>query len=80
MIKNNPFKMLGPWLGAVALIVAKSGLLPLNPSYRTNIEEFFTNIFTINPFSWWYSWVIMPAIVGFLIGWGIHILIRRFKR
>jgi len=60
----NPFKMLGSWIGGVVL----------------------SSIF-------WYSWIIESISIkssvgfililfglGFLVGWGIHSLIRRLKK
>lgn len=79
----NPFKMLGSWVGAVICsLPLLSGLI--FPKY------FLLFLMKINLIYYWESWCheagcgfftlgTLP-ILGFLIGWGIHSLIRKLRR
>lgn len=64
----DPFKMWESWVGA---IIGFSALIFMAPQ-----QIYLSEIFT------WYLpsflWVI-PTIIGFLTGWGIHSLIRKLK-
>lgn len=70
---NNPFKMWGSYVGAIGGFIA----------------------FAINPLAKYLSWIprkdiilfsnityglVISILSGFLIGWGIHSLIRRYKK
>jgi len=60
----NPFKMWGSWLGLIVGIT----LLP---------DLFSTQLDTI---SYAPLLLIILWLIGFLIGWAIHSLVRKFKK
>lgn len=64
----NPFKMWGSYVGFFVFAIVR--LLPNVPL----LENFSTTniLFTLGNMAW--MWV------GFLLGWGIHSLFRRFKK
>jgi hypothetical protein len=74
----NPFKMWGSWVGALSGILvqfwSKFGLV---------IDKFCSpNIIACMPVIRDNSlifYIVLP-IIGFLIGWGIHSLIRRMRK
>ena len=65
----NPFKMLGSYLGALVFI--------LYPSIVA-VGWDTTNVYLIH-FSQVFS-IFISGLFGFLIGWGIHSLIRRIRK
>lgn len=77
MKSNNPFKMWGSWIGAIIPIISyfitKGSCDFYYPTYNP----------TLCPIMWLtspYPFGIFQVIpMGFLIGWGIESLIRRFK-
>ena len=76
----NPFKMWGAWVGAY--------LLGFFISFFTVINKSHSDIFiTAIEQSWFWLGELQPVIYtttvslyGFLIGWGIHSLFRRFRK
>lgn len=81
---NNPFKMIGPWIGASVYLVAN--IISISGD---NVSDW--NVLNL-PFGFLYmggetiGWLIFPlviglqVIVGFLLGWGIQALIRKIRR
>ena len=75
-MKYNPIGMWGAWIGALVgwLIYAFTDLTSICPFNRC----------VLNPFSIFSNWALMRLIsaifVGFLIGWGIHSLIRSLRK
>ena len=66
----NPFKMWGSYVGAVIFM----GITLISPTFLDAFNEFSFMIFG--------GFLMTPIIIlltGFLIGWGIHSLIRRLK-
>jgi len=68
----NPFKMWGSWVGfTIALIITAYGTLQcigMCPWYIIRTSR----IYSLIPFTY--------PILGFLLGWGIHSLVRKLKR
>lgn len=84
----NPFKMNGSYVGASVGLILIFIVATINTSYKNfNIEflnrffniilypidKLFPNITNAPPF------ILFILIMGFLIGWGIHSLFRRFS-
>ena len=69
MINTNPFKIWESWTG---LIIGISSLFWLP---RTNIDfsKFSTDFLPI------IFLFLIVGVIGFLVGWGIHSLIRKLK-
>jgi len=83
MAKNyNPFKMWGSYVGLIFLFIFGMGFCVGLLDLRTCgsfISEFLNNIMhPINSSGWTLGLIF--SIPGFLIGWGIHALIRRIKK
>lgn len=88
LFRRNPFKMIGPWIGAGIGLIPYFSLLKrcwgygiielIDPTEVVNING--PNCIPIN--FHWRGLVILLFLggVGFLIGWGVHSLIRRWKR
>ena len=84
----NPFKMWGSWIGAY-LFIALNTLLTL-----MSLSQHYTPSFLPSGLQIWNSlmWIFLSyknylniegffyLIVGFLIGWGIHSLVRRYRK
>ena len=81
-MKYNPFKMWGSYVGVVVFyILSVRGFfitctLERDMAHKFCLDALDTLIIHNQP----YSIYIIPPIIGFLIGWGIHSLFRRFKR
>lgn len=86
----NPFKMWGSWIGAglmllITLIMPQILLLPLGIVALSLHFGFGIEICSgewcrdINKFILFIIFLI-PIIIGFLIGWGIHSLVRKYKK
>ena len=80
----NPFKMWGSWVGAFLsfLLIYHSIIREIfwYEGFSKCIETFNLDISTIYR-SWDFGGVyslVFITIIGFLIGWGIHSLIRRW--
>jgi cell division protein FtsX len=80
----NPFKMWGSWVGAlVGLATVVSKIILYNAKFYwntyANVGSFCyqtsTSIPCIKPFEY-----ISIIIIGFLIGWAIHSVIRYLRR
>ena len=70
----NPFKMWGAWIGALV-----GYIYPLAMD-QTNINGADWGVLLTNLFFNEFRNIYVPIIIlGFLIGWGIHSLIRRYK-
>lgn len=73
----NPFKMWGSYLGAILGFL----LFQFENGWLTSIIQ-MPNVFL--DFKDWlfynFSFYIWWVIIGFLIGWSIHSLFRKFKR
>jgi len=65
----NPFKMWGSYVGTIVGLMYQF--------FSQDIVDFFG--FTFNFTSSTFTFSIGYTIIGFLIGWGIHSLFRRFK-
>ena len=73
----NPFKMWGSYVGAIIMWMGGSTLLGMgyyNFFYLTMWQQWF------NFPAWDYSFILLSIITGFLVGWGIYSLFRRFKK
>jgi hypothetical protein len=80
---NNPFKMAGPWIGAI--------VTPIMIFFNTlNIYSLTHELCPLDtngvpmpcmadPYSLSLIYVLIAIPIGFLVGWGIQSLIRRFK-
>ena len=79
----NPFKMWGSYVGALL-----GYLMGVYTMYGLVIQQESINIFALLlPFTQgWNTAPIMPIIfismiiIGFLIGWGIHSLVRKLRK
>ena len=77
---NNPFKMWGSYVGAVIGLYFGGFFIELVSTENIDVFEtalkWFNNVIptTVIPLT------IGGAILGFLIGWGIHLLFRRFSK
>jgi hypothetical protein len=68
-MKNyNPFKMRGSWVGLTIVLTI---------TFITSVQTDVTNAYLYFPYS--LSGLIVFSILGFLIGWGIHSLVRSLK-
>ena len=74
MISNNPFKMWGSYIGAVALWLSLNISLDYYNFYYLTIWQHWLHLKAVS-----YSPIILTLTLGFLIGWVINILIRRNK-
>lgn len=80
---NNPFKMVGSWIGAMiglfylplSLLIPYFGVLYLLPIYGSCYGAFEgCDVLGLGLL------FLIPMIFGFLIGWGINVLIRKARR
>ncbi|MFH1240219.1 MAG: hypothetical protein V1672_03300 [Candidatus Diapherotrites archaeon] len=89
----NPFKMGGSWIGLILYlsiifialqteIPALSYFLfyPINLSFLLGLILFFCPECLVMHLLVKVILLILSAIVGFLLGWGIHSLVRRFRK
>ncbi len=83
---NNPFKMWGSWIGAIGMLGLSFISIPQTILGKIGFNQILV-IRMINES--YYVWrgnfeanvgMILIIISGFLIGWGIQSLIRRFKK
>jgi hypothetical protein len=75
MVKHyNPFKMWGSWVGAVIGLVSMFLGFDLVSGYILHAVNLMSNsvFFLIASYS-------IPIILGFLVGWGIHSLVRKYS-
>ena len=82
MKKKNyvPWKMWGSWVGAViffivSFILSYIGCAMTSGCGSSDWGIFLSNIFLENIFRW-----TTIIILGFLLGWGIHSLIRKLRK
>ena len=83
----NPFKMWGSWVGLILGLILPMPLSPMSlvPPIFMIIGFILTLLGTgfpsqiTNPFLFTLA-ICSPPILGFLLGWLIHSLIRRFKK
>ena len=68
----NPFKMWGAWVGVLVsgLLLSLLRELSIIPPLIQNNSLIWTNMFNM----------MGVIITGFLLGWGIHSLVRRFRK
>ncbi len=64
----NPFKMSGPWIGFTFILGMIYG--------RRDTYVFDLNYYSFNEILI-FSFVIL--LIGFLFGWGVHSLLRRYQ-
>lgn len=74
----NPFKMWGSWIGGITGIIFGYKSLELVVFDFYDVLFFVTKTIPIELFGNIQS-AIIHGTLGFLIGWGIHSLFRRFK-
>ena len=67
MMKNNPLKMFGSYVGFVVGVVGAY--------FSFAIVFYFAGIGEFNFFVLFIP--LVPVVVGFLLGWGVHVLIRK---
>jgi len=64
----NPFKMWGSYVGAIVGIIASfvPSIIPITSPENILLTDF---------------WIVLPilAVIGFLVGYGIHALVRVIK-
>lgn len=82
---KNPFKMWGSWIGAIILYPIILILDYNNFNIMSNISKSIANIFgeagtSIGNNVFAIIFLILPAIFGFLIGYGIQLLWRKFRK
>jgi hypothetical protein len=82
MKKYNPFKMWGSYIG---LAIATLFILFYPICYESICKSLGNAIMIENAIFNWFFWLIFAIgsvllIISFLIGWGIHSLIRRLRR
>jgi hypothetical protein len=94
--KNNPFRMKGPWIGA--LLIVMNGYLHFIPlfflgSFLRRIGLILDGLFMCTPSGMILEFCLFPyspalyylslhlvyLTVGFLLGWGIEFLLRKWK-
>jgi len=72
----NAFKMWGSWIGAIILLIFTYTLM------TSILMGDVKGIFELESLKWFFlnikSYIII--LIGFLIGWGIHSLFRRFRK
>ena len=75
----NPFKMWGSYVGAIILGISAVLLqiLAMNHAFR---EFLLGNVLVSIMIDNMVLRIFIFAIVGFLLGWGIHSLIRRLRK
>jgi hypothetical protein len=89
---NNPFKMKGAWIGVISIliigVIAAQKNIFVEPLIYLS-EPLGMLIYKIGIFggglggaigSHALAYILTLAPFGFLIGWGIHSLIRRYKK
>jgi len=70
----NPFKMWGSYVGAVLFFL----LFNFTHIFQTC---YFNDCSTVLIFTWWNTaGLITATIFGFLVGWGMHSLIRFLRK
>ena len=74
----NPFKMWGSWVGLLAGFIIILHGWPWS-SMMEPFRKFLFNLFGLYEMG---EMLVIPImmIVGFLLGWGIHSLFRRFRK
>ena len=81
MKSYNPFKMWGSWIGMIVIPIIYAIMMSLNTVLLPGqtMEPWymqFCRIRTYNPFE---SGMFFIIIGSFLIGWGVHSLIRKLR-
>jgi len=90
----NPFKMLGAWLGliiGILLSIPPILIIFFNVTIPEALSNFLRSLYYVNPIFWWESTRCMEAGCGaltffttpiwlFLVGWGIHSLVRVIRK
>ena len=83
----NPFKMWGSYVGVISILLltssflAKTSLAGWNSpvGYSEVFSKLFSGIFFMNGISGaLVLWIIIA--LGFLLGWGIHSLMRKLRK
>jgi len=76
----NPFKMWGSWVGLFIVIIIMTGII-LN-RFGKNLDVCFGIQNDILGFAGSCTFITFPLTIlsGFLIGWGIHSLFRKFSK
>lgn len=83
----NPFKMIGSWIGfvlgfGIIFFPVLKGNIPTSSADDYSLYQVISNGFSVN-FSGWLMLIgllLISIVAGFLVGWGIHSLIRKFKK
>ena len=80
----NPFNMLGSWIGALILYLYSYINIFQDPvGIQNPLECCFRSCgigFIVTSCKSVIIWLIFILTLGFLVGWGIHVLIRKFKK
>jgi hypothetical protein len=85
----NPFKMWGSWIGIVVALLIYTFFIPIVGCFLgCSLKTIYQTIQRGVPIETAYFdfdsgtliWTPLTIILGFLIGWGIHSLIRRLRR
>jgi hypothetical protein len=83
----NPFKMWGSYVGLVLFIVLRHPIYYFNLSCKDcfsatvpSLSMLFTDPFGFFTANGYVIGFFNYAIIGFLIGWGIHSLIRSLRK
>lgn len=77
---KNPFKMFGSYIGMIVFSILTSYAYYGNFVSRTLEAQYDWSLLFLLSGDNIYLNLLIYGSFGFLIGWGIHNLIRRFKR
>jgi len=69
--KYNPFRMLGSYIGAIFLLLI---------DFFDKSNELITGTLNLSASEFFSFELAFSIIIGFVLGWGIHSLIRRLKK
>ena len=73
----NPFKMLGSWIGGLFFFFF--GMSAIAFLFKLKIIGVFGGDLNSTGRFFWTIGYILDSALGFLIGWGIHSLIRKYR-
>ena len=80
---NSPFRMWGSWVGLILALLIPIPIIGFQGmTFRSIIFSVVPQIFTdpATALGFVLVYIIGYAILGFLVGFGVHSLIRRFRR
>lgn len=88
-MKQNPFKMVGPWIGIGAVllefireITIGSGFMPILQSMDLFGDKTGISMLVLAKMGYvgaYLFWFVIVIVSGFLLGWGVQAVIQRMR-